>query len=68
VVYKISCHNCEVTYVDQTKHHLKTRIQEHSADIKKKSGPSSVISNGINDNHDFNWSNIKILNVTTKKD
>jgi len=62
VVYKISCQNCEATYVGQTKRQLKTRILEHSADIKKESGPPSVISNHrINDDHDFNWTDIKIL-------
>jgi len=63
VVYKISCQNCEAIYViGQTKRQLKTRIQEHSADIKKKSGPPFVISNHrINDNHDFNGTDIKIL-------
>jgi len=41
-MYKISYQDCEATYVDQTKPQLKTRIQEHSADIKKKNGlPSS---------------------------
>jgi len=62
VVYKISCQDCEATYVGQTKSQLKTRLQEHSADIKKKNDPPSVISNHrINDNHDFNWIDIEIL-------
>jgi len=61
-MYKISCQDCEATYVGQTKRQLKTRIQEHSVDIKKKNGPPSVISNHrINDNHNFNWTDIKIL-------
>jgi len=51
-----------VTTVGQTKRQLKTRMQEHSADIRKKNGPPYVISNHhINDNHDFNWTDIEIL-------
>jgi len=34
VVYKINCKNCEVTYVEQTKRQLKTRIKEHYNNIK----------------------------------
>ncbi|KYM96032.1 hypothetical protein ALC62_03912 [Cyphomyrmex costatus] len=64
VVYKISCDNCDVSYVGQTKRQLKTRIHEHSSDINKTSKSPSVISNHrIETNHDFNWSNVKILDM-----
>ncbi|KYN18522.1 hypothetical protein ALC57_09202 [Trachymyrmex cornetzi] len=42
VVYKISCYDCEVTYIGQTNRKLQTRVLEHRSDINKKSGsPSS---------------------------
>jgi len=62
VVYKISCHDCDASYVGQTKRQLRTRIKEHVADINKKSGSPSVISeHRRNFNHEFEWDNIKIM-------
>jgi len=62
VVYKISCHDCDASYVGQTKRQLRTRIKEHVSDIKKKSGSPSVISeHRRNFNHEFEWDNIKII-------
>ena len=62
VVYKIFCHDCDATYVGQTKRQLKTRIQEHKSDINKKSGSPSVISNHrLSTNHDFDWNDVQIL-------
>jgi len=43
VVYKINCHDCEASYVGQTKRSLKTRVKEHVLDIKKSSGSLSII-------------------------
>ncbi|CAN0028770.1 unnamed protein product [Heterosigma akashiwo] len=33
VVYKISCKQCEVSYVGQTKRTLATRVKEHSQSV-----------------------------------
>lgn len=62
VVYKISCSECEVTYVGQTKRQLGTRVKEHRTDINKKSASPSVIScHRLETNHEFDWENTKIL-------
>jgi len=62
VVYKITCKDCEATYIGQTKRQLGTRLQEHVKDINKKSGTLSVISNHhIENNHVMNWSEVKIV-------
>jgi len=62
VVYKISCHDCEASYIGQTKRQLRTRIKEHDSDFRKKNGSPSVISeHRRNFNHDFEWDNIKII-------
>lgn len=62
VVYKIDCCNCEVSYIGQTKRHIATRIKEHQSDIKKHiDNPSVVSRHRMELNHEFNWSEIKIL-------
>jgi len=63
IVYKLSCKNCDVTYVDiQMKRKLNTRISEHRRDINKKTGKHSVITeHRINNNHEFNGDNPEIL-------
>ena len=43
VDYKISCNDCEASYVDQTKRKL-SRIREHISDINKKTGFPSINS------------------------
>jgi len=62
VVYKITCHDYDASYVGQTKRQLRTRIKEHVSDINKKSGSPSVISeHRRNFNHEFEWDNVKII-------
>jgi len=62
VVYKITCKDCDASYVGQTKRQLHTRLNEHKLDIKKRTGTHSVISlHQINNNHSFDWDNTKIL-------
>jgi len=60
LVYKISCNNCQVSYVGQTKRTLKKRISEH----KKNVDPESVVyKHRIDYNHDFNFEDVKILDT-----
>jgi len=64
VVYKIDCRDCNCSYVGQTKRKLKTRLKEHRLDINKKSGILSVISNHkLENNHEMNWDEAKILDI-----
>jgi len=44
VVYKLTCHDCDVSYIGQTKRQLGTRIRKHNLDINKKKNFLSVIS------------------------
>ncbi|KYQ48744.1 hypothetical protein ALC60_12250, partial [Trachymyrmex zeteki] len=50
IVYKISCDDCEASYVGQTKRKLSTRLHEHISDIRKKTGSSTVITEGVTTN------------------
>ncbi|XP_018308772.1 uncharacterized protein [Mycetomoellerius zeteki] len=62
VVYKISCDDCEASYVGQTKRQLKTRLHEHVSDINKKSkSPTVITCHRIDQNHNFDWDNVEIL-------
>lgn len=62
VIYRISCNDCDASYVGQTKRQLGTRIKEHRSDINKKSGSPSVISlHRMDLDHEFDWDGVKIL-------
>ena len=62
VVYKISCRNCDASYVGQTKRQLKTRISEHRSHIHRNTTTQSVITeHRLNSDHEFDWENVEIL-------
>jgi len=64
VVYKISCMDCDASYVGQTKRQLKTRIKEHYNNIRSTSSNPSVITEHIlQHSHTFDWDNVKILDT-----
>jgi len=61
VIYKISCLDCDASYVGQTKRKLITRIKEHRSDINKTTGSLSVVSLHRLEGHEFDWDNVSIL-------
>jgi len=66
VVYKISCNNCNASYVGQTKRKVKTRINEHIKNIKVDESKHSVITKHILEfNYTFDWQNVKIMDFET---
>ena len=62
VVYRISCKNCDISYVGQTKRQLKTKLHEHVLDISSKS-PSVIFNHRIEENHNFKWNKLDILDI-----
>jgi len=67
VVYKITCSDCQASYIGQTKRQLGTRIKEHKQKINnKKTDSLAVITEHIfNTNHKIDWDNTKILDRET---
>jgi len=61
VVYKISCDNCDASYVGQTRRFLKTRISEHRNHINRNTTQYSVITDHRLLNHEFDWNCVEIL-------
>ena len=62
VVYKISCDDCEASYVGQTKRKLSTRLYKHISDIRKNIGSATFITDHrINFDYYFKWNEVKIL-------
>ncbi|EFN62754.1 hypothetical protein EAG_02768, partial [Camponotus floridanus] len=62
VVYKLNCKDCNLSYIGQTKRHLRTRLKEHCNNIKLHESNHSVISKHRSESrHDFDWSKPNIL-------
>jgi len=62
VVYKISCKDCDASYVGQTGRKIMTRVKEHKNHIRRSTTTHSVITDHrLNDNHEFDWDNVEIL-------
>lgn len=56
VVYRISCLNCDVFYVNQTGRLFKTRINIHRNHIKRNTSQHSITD------HELDWENVEIMN------
>ncbi|EFN64872.1 hypothetical protein EAG_06537, partial [Camponotus floridanus] len=54
-------HNCDASYVGQTKRHLETRLREHKNNAGQPFKPSVITDHIINENHSIGWDEIKIL-------
>ncbi|XP_029674796.1 uncharacterized protein LOC115242551 [Formica exsecta] len=61
VVYKITCKDCNASYVGQTSRFLKTRIAEHKNHIRKNTAQHSVITDHRLNNHEFAWDEVEVL-------
>jgi len=66
IVYKISCKNCNASYVGQIRRQLKTRISEHIKNIRLDESKHSVVTkHSLENGYTFDWSNITILDHET---
>jgi len=56
VVYKVSCNDCDASYVGQTSRQLKKRISKHRNHIRRNTSQLSVLTNHrLEFGHNFNW-------------
>jgi len=60
MTYKISCLDCDVSYVGQIKRKIKTRIKEYKANIKRKLTYNSIETH-LEYGHELDWKNISLL-------
>lgn len=69
VVYSIECNSCGSVYVGQTSQWLTNRVALHKSDITKKRDRCSLTEHALQNEHEINWENIKILETesNTKK-
>lgn len=63
LIYKICCNQYSASYVEQTSRQLSTRIKEHKSNINHSLESLSVVSRHSLDGHEFDWENIKILDI-----
>jgi len=61
MLYKISCNDCNASYVGQTTRLLKTRIAEHRNHIRRNTNQHSVITDHRLNNHEFAWDKVEVL-------
>ena len=57
IVYRFACKGCSFKYVGESKRSLNTRLEEHINNKQK----NSVVTLHKNDEHQFHWDNVKIL-------
>ena len=62
VIYKISCGDCDASYVGQTGRALKTRLTEHQKAVRNADFSSSALAQHAWDNsHRIDWTSICVL-------
>lgn len=61
VLYKVDCDNCEGQYIDESRHALKTRIDEHKRSVIDHTYSSAISEHVINADHKVNWDSVKII-------
>ena len=66
LVYQVSCRDCSFVYIGQTKHDLKSRLDEHKKAIKNQRPDLSALrEHSITMDHITSWTEAKILELET---
>ena len=61
-VYQIPCQDCEKVYIGETSKTIKSRITKHKNAIKREDERSLPAKHVTENDHRFDWTEIKILN------
>ena len=72
IIYKLDCKDCDAVYIGESKRAYQTRIGEHISSVRKADTKRYETADHCwKFNHDFNWTENKILghelNTTTRK-
>ena len=72
IIYKLDCKDCDAVYIGESKRAYQTRIGEHISAVRKADTKRYETADHCwKFNHDFNWTDNKILghelNTTTRK-
>ena len=66
LVYQVPCRDCSFVYTGQTKHDLKSILDEHKRAIKNQHPDLSVLcEHSITMDHTIPWTEAKILKLET---
>lgn len=63
IVYKISCCDCDATYVGQTKRQLRTRVEEHKNSVRRGCANFVISDHCISFSHNFNWDGVEVCDI-----
>lgn len=61
VVYKISCRDCDSTYIGETSRQLGTRLKEHKKSLTTGTLTSAVSEHSQNKGHEIDWDAVRIV-------
>ena len=61
VVYKVSCGDCDASYIGQTGRKLGERLAEHQNSISRRPESSAVGQHSADTGHEIEWGNTEIL-------
>lgn len=61
VVYKITCMNCDLIYIGETKRTLNKRINSHRSDIKRRITSCALAKHSIDNGHNPNFGQVKVI-------
>lgn len=61
VVYQITCHGCNLSYIGQTSQTIKQRITLHKSDVRLNNTRCALSAHVSETNHSMNFEDVKIL-------